>query len=168
MKKIMIIGCGGAGKSTFARKLGDALGISVHHLDSLFWKKGWVPTEREEWKAALSDVMSENSWIMDGNYGSTMDIRLKEADTIIFLDYSTLTCLYGAVSRRIKYHGRTRPDMGEGCPEKLDAEFLKWIALYRRDKAPVIRQTLSQLKGKKVFIFENRKQTHHFLNLCRR
>lgn len=149
----MIIGCGGAGKSTLAQQLGKKLGIKVYHLDSLFWKPGWVPTEREEFIQMQKEMMDEDEWIIDGNYGGTMDIRLEQADTIIFLHYSTIRCLYGIVKRRLQYHGKTRPDMGEGCPERLDWEFVKWVAGYNRKKAPLVLEKLRKFCDKEILIF---------------
>jgi len=160
----MIIGCGGAGKSTLAQQLGKKLGIKVYHLDSLFWKPGWVPTDREEFIQMQKEMMNEDEWIIDGNYGGTMDLRLEQADTIIFLHYSTIRCLYGIVKRRLHYHGKTRPDMGEGCPERLDWEFVKWVAGYNRKKAPLVLEKLRKFCDKKTFIFTRSSQVKTFLN----
>ncbi|MFO1445502.1 DNA topology modulation protein [Bacillus sp. Bva_UNVM-123] len=163
MKKIIIIGAGGAGKSTLAHKLGQILNIEVFHLDALFWKPNWTPTPQEEWESMTKQLLAKNSWIIDGNFGSTMDLRIQEADTIIFLDYSTIRCLYGVIKRRIQYHGKTRPDMGDKCPEKLDFEFIKWIAKYRKKKSPNIIAKLNELEHKTVFHFRNPKETKNFL-----
>ena len=163
MKKIIIIGAGGAGKSTLAHKLGQILNIEVFHLDALFWKPNWTPTPQEEWETMTKQLLAKNSWIIDGNFGSTMDLRIQEADTIIFLDYSTIRCLYGVIKRRIQYHGKTRPDMGDKCPEKLDFEFIKWIAKYRNKKSPKIIEKLNELEHKTVFHFRNPKETKNFL-----
>lgn len=165
MEKVIIIGCGGAGKSTLALRLGIVLGRKVYHLDALYWKPGWVTTEKAEWKERISQILEEESWIMDGNYGGTMDMRADAADSIIFLDYSTPRCLYGIFKRRIMYHGKTRPDMNEGCPERLDWEFIKWVAQYKRHKAPAIIKKLDDLKlqGKTVYHFTSPRETEEFL-----
>ena len=165
MKKIMIIGCGGAGKSTLARKLGAILNIKVYHLDALYWKPGWVMTEKGDWETIIKQVIGKDSWILDGNYGSTIDLRANAADTIIFLDYSTPRCLYGVFKRRIMYRGRTRPDMNEGCPERLDWEFIKWVAKYKREKAPDIIAKLEELElqGKEIYHFTNPRETEKFI-----
>ena len=121
MKKIAIIGSGGAGKSTLAQQLGQLLHIPVHHMDATFWKPGWQNIGREQLIKETAKILDENeSWIIDGNYSATMDIRLEQADTVIFLHFKTVTCLYGITKRRIQYHNKTRPDMGIDCPEKLD------------------------------------------------
>lgn len=165
MEKIIIIGCGGAGKSTLARKLGEVLNIKVYHLDALYWKPGWVMTEIDEWKTLIKHMIEKETWILDGNYSSTMDMRAQAADSIIFLDYSASRCLYGVVKRRIMYHSRTRPDMNEGCPERLDWEFIKWVAQYKRKKAPGILSKLEEFKfqGKKIYHLKNSRETEAFL-----
>ncbi|MBT2640613.1 DNA topology modulation protein [Bacillus sp. ISL-41] len=165
MEKIIIIGCGGAGKSTLARKLGKILNIKVYHLDALYWKPGWEMTAKDEWETLIKEVIEKDSWIMDGNYGSTMDLRALAADTIIFLDYSSARCLYGVFKRRIMYHGRTRPDINEGCPESLDWDFIKWVAQYKRKNAPGIMAKLEEFKfqGKEIYHLTNPRETEAFL-----
>ena len=165
MEKIIIIGCGGAGKSTLARKLGEVLNIKVYHLDAIYWKPGWVMTEKDEWKSLIKHMIEKESWILDGNYGSTMDLRASAADTIIFLDYSATRCLYGVFKRRIMYQGRTRPDMNEGCPERLDWDFIKWVAQYKRKKAPSILAKLEEFKFqcKEIYHLINPRETEAFL-----
>lgn len=165
MEKVIIIGCGGAGKSTLARKLGKILNIKVYHLDAMYWKPGWEMTAKDEWIKLIQQVIEEDSWLMDGNYGSTIDIRAQAADSIIFLDYSTTRCLYGIFKRRVMYHGRTRPDMNEGCPERLDWEFIKWVAKYKREKAPGIIARLEEFKlqGKEIYHFTKPRETEKFI-----
>lgn len=171
MKKIAIIGCGGAGKSTLSKKLGNILQIPVFHLDAIFWKPHWTPIKCEELIYKQEQIFSQASWIIDGNYGSTMDKRLKAADTVIFLHYRTIHCLYGITKRRIQYHGKTRPDMGQDCPEKLDWEFFKWVWRYNKTKAPAIHQQLENLDHTTILIFKSPKETRKFVttlqkNLC--
>jgi adenylate kinase family enzyme len=125
MKKVILIGSGGSGKSTLARKIGEILSIEVYHLDAIFWKPGWIGTPKEEQKAVQEELTSRKSWIIDGNYGSTMDIRLQAADTIIFFDLSKWVCLYRVLKRRFQYRNKKREDMGEGCEERIDFRFLK-------------------------------------------
>jgi adenylate kinase family enzyme len=165
MEKVIIIGCGGAGKSTLARKLGELLDIEVYHLDALYWKPGWVMTAKDKWETLIKQVIEKESWIMDGNYGGTMEIRAQAADTIIFLDYSTPRCLYGIFKRRIMYHGRTRPDMNEGCPERLDWDFTKWVMQYKRKKAPGIIAKLEdyKLQGKAIYHLKNPREAEKFI-----
>ncbi|WP_099157410.1 DNA topology modulation protein [Virgibacillus ndiopensis] len=163
MRKILIIGGSGAGKSTLARQLGDILHIPVYHLDSIFWKPGWQSIERDDLISEQRKIVQNNTWIIDGNYSTTIDIRLNEADTVIFLHYKTIRCLYGVVKRRIQYHGKTRPDMGQDCPEKLDFEFLQWVYQFNKKKTSNIYKKLNQLHNITTHIFTNPKQTRDFL-----
>ena len=164
MKRIAIIGCGGAGKSTFARRLGGILGIEVFHLDALNWKPGWVPTPKEEWQVLQDEIVGRNSWIIDGNYSATMVTRLEAADTIIFLDYPTITCLYRAIKREIQYRGRSRPDMDPGCPERFHLPFLSWICGYRKRNRPTVLARIEQhCQGKRVIILRRPSEAESFL-----
>ncbi len=163
MNKIAVIGSGGAGKSTLSRKLGEKLNIPVYHLDTLYWKPGWVETAREQWKEVVDNLVNRDSWIIDGNFSSTMDIRLKNADTIIFLSMPTYLCLYSIFKRRLMYSGRTRPDMNEGCKEKLDLEFVKWVWNYNKKVRPEIIEKLNECsKEKNIIILKNRAQVKKF------
>jgi adenylate kinase family enzyme len=119
VKKILIIGSGGAGKSTLACELGTILGLEVIHLDAWYWNPGWVETPKAEWQNIIQDLTLRESWIMDGNYGGTLDVRLSVADTVIFLDFPRLLCLSRVIKRRFIYAGQSRPDMASDCPERL-------------------------------------------------
>jgi adenylate kinase family enzyme len=164
MKRIMIIGCGGSGKSTLATQLGRKLSLPVHHLDRLFWLPGWTELPKDEWKSRQEELCDEPEWILDGNYGGTMDVRLAAADAIIFLDFPTLTCLLGAFQRFYRFRGRTRPDMTEGCPERLNWPYLKWIWTYRRDRRQKVLGKLGELAGsKKVIILTSRREVNDLL-----
>ena len=164
MDKIMVIGCGGAGKSTFSRQLCQILKISVHHLDTLGWQAGWVATPREEFDEEVSKLILNEKWIIDGNYGRTFDVRFEQADTIFFLNMSRTRCLYRVFKRRILNHGKSRPDMKEGCPEKLDFEFIKWVWHYKKHKSPKILEKLKILeKEKKVIVFNKPSEVERFL-----
>lgn len=112
MKKVVLIGPGGSGKSTLARQLGNKLTLNVYHLDALFWKPNWVGVPKDEQRKTQKDLVQKEEWIIDGNYGSTMDIRFNAADTIIFLDIHRIICVYRAFKRMIQYRNKTRPDMG--------------------------------------------------------
>lgn len=163
MRKIMIIGSGGSGKSTLAKSLGEILDIPVYHLDAYFWKPGWKPIERSELALLQETFVKQDSWIIDGNYSATMDIRLHACDTIIFLNYATVRCLYGITKRRIQYQGKTRPDMGKDCPEKLDLEFFLWVVRFKKNKLPPIRERLNRIDHAQLLEFTSPKQTNNFL-----
>lgn len=145
MQRVMIIGSGGAGKSTLARQIGVALDLPVVHLDRLFWRPGWVETPREEWAAVQRDLVAGERWVLDGNYGGTLEIRLQAADTVIFLDLPRSRCVWGAVRRYLRYRGRSREDLGADCPEKLDWQFLRWIWTYPTTRRPGILARLAAL-----------------------
>lgn len=163
MDRIIIIGCGGAGKSTLARALGEKLKIPVIHLDSLFWQPGWVETEREAFDKMLQSVMEQPQWILDGNYRRTMAQRIARCDTVIYLDYSRLTCLTGVLKRVFSYRGKVRPDMGAGCPEKLDWQFLRWIWSYNGKHRAENYRLLRAAGSVNCLVFCNRRQTKRFL-----
>ncbi|MGA9468475.1 MAG: DNA topology modulation protein [Exiguobacterium marinum] len=127
MKRIMIIGSGGAGKSTLARQLGERLQLDVYHLDALMWKPGWVMATREERISIQQQLVKKDEWIIDGNFGNTLDLRLHAADTVILIDLPRIVCIYRVLKRVARYRGTTRPDMGASCEEKLDFAFLKWV-----------------------------------------
>ena len=165
MNKIAIIGSGGSGKSTLARSLGELLYIEVFHLDALFWKPGWVGASKQEQRLVQSKLVERGTWIFDGNYSGTMDIRLNKADTIIFLDIPRTICAYRVLKRWIQYRNKARPDMGEGCEERISIEFLKWVWEYPRTKKPEILKNIDTLsKEKKVIILKSSKEVKQFLN----
>jgi adenylate kinase family enzyme len=165
MKKVMIIGCGGAGKSTLARQLGERLGLPVIHLDAEHWRAGWQPTPKDEWRQTVEQLItSSESWIMDGSYGGTMDLRLAAADTIIFLDMSRWLCLWRVAKRRWQYAGQTRPDMAADCPEQLNWEFLNWVWSYPTRRRNAIIDKLLQLPpDKKVIMLRSPAEVEQFL-----
>ncbi|GAB1581435.1 DNA topology modulation protein FlaR [Phyllobacterium phragmitis] len=132
MKRVMIIGGAGSGKSTLARQIGEKTGLPVIHIDPMYWKAGWVQRPREETAALALQAAQGEEWVFEGNNTATMPSRLARADTLIFLDIGTMIRLWRVVLRVLRHHGRTRPDMAEGCPERFDWDFIKWVAGYRR------------------------------------
>lgn len=133
MKRIMIIGGAGSGKSTLARRIGEKTGLPVIHIDPMYWKAGWVPRpQKETTRLALKATQGE-TWVFEGNHTATMPARLARADTLIFLDIGTTRRLWRVMRRIVRYYGQTRPDMAEGCPERFDWAFIKWVAGYRRN-----------------------------------
>lgn len=152
MRRVLVIGSGGAGKTTFATRLGALTGLPVTHLDAHFWNPGWIETPREEWARRVADLARPDAWIMDGNYGGTLDLRIESADTIVFLDIPRLTCLARVVRRRLTYAGRARPSLPDGCPERLSFGFLHWIWTYPARRRPGILERLDSLRGSKRVI----------------
>jgi adenylate kinase family enzyme len=164
MRKVLVIGSGGAGKSTLARRLSQILNIEVIHLDSLYWSQGWVETPKNRWKERVEELINQDSWIMDGNYSGTLELRLKACDTVIFLDIARPICLWRLFNRRMSYRKRSRPDMAEGCPERLNLEFIAWVWSYRKRTRPKIVKMLKESSGgKKVIWLRSKADVEKFL-----
>jgi adenylate kinase family enzyme len=164
MKRIIIIGSGGAGKSTLARRLSAITGIPATHLDSLYWQPGWKETDKAAWRQMNEDLIRQDSWLIDGNYGGTIDIRLAAADTIVFLDMPRLVCLYGVIARWLHHRGRTRPDMAAGCPEKIDWAFLVWVWNYRVRSRPKVLAKMKEYEDRKqVVVLRSRREVERWL-----
>ena len=165
MERIIIIGCGGAGKSTLARQLGEKTGLPVVHLDQIFWSPGnWQHLDKETFDALLMAEMEKPQWILDGNYNRTMERRLEKCDTVIYLDFNRFICLAGWMKRVITNWGKARADMAPGCNEWFDPEFAKWIWNFNNQKRAIYLNMLSHLQDKKVYILKNRREVRRFLS----
>ena len=163
-KKILIVGCGGAGKSTLARKMGEAFGLPVVHLDRLWWLPGWVHREREEFDRLLTAELNKPAWIVEGNFSRTFPLRLQYADLCIYLDVDLDTCLEGIHARWEQYRGRTRPDMTEGCEEQIDPEFEQWVRDFNTDTRPVMLRAMEE-SGVPYKIFTTSEAVYDWLGL---
>ncbi len=163
MNKIAVIGSGGSGKSTFSRKLGNILNLPVYHLDTVYWNPGWIEKAKDKLESVVRELADNDQWIIDGNYRSTMDIRLNSADTIIFLNMSTLLCTYRIIKRRFIFKGKKRPDMTEGCEEKLDLEFVKWVLKFNKNERPKILEKLKNYEDKKIIVLNNLREVDELL-----
>ncbi len=133
--KIAVLGYSGSGKSTLTAQLAEQLGFPALHLDQVHWLPGWVEQEPELEREQVKQFLDANSnWVIDGNYLSLWgERRLEEADWIVMLQFSRWTCLKRVVKRRLHHRGESRPSMTQGCPEKLDGEFLRWILFTGRN-----------------------------------
>lgn len=164
MRKVLVIGSGGAGKSTLAHQLGGLLGLEVLHLDKFYWQPGWIETPKSEWLKTIEELLRRDAWIMDGNYSGTLDIRVEACDTIIFLDMPRTLCLRRVLKRTIMYWNKIRPDMTEGCREKLNLEFLLWIWNYpSRTKPEIVRMIESNAEQKKIVWLRSQSDVERFL-----
>lgn len=163
MERIIIIGCGGAGKSTLAQKLGKKLDLPVVHLDSIFWLPGWVEMEKDAFDKRVRQELRKDKWIIDGNYNRTMPERLQYCDTVIYLDFSRMACLYGIFKRLLTNIGKTRPDMGAGCKEKVDWEFVKWVWNFNKNKRERYYRMLNEAEGIETIVLKNRRMVNRFL-----
>ncbi len=148
MQRIAILGCSGGGKSTLARALGAKLGLPVVHLDALYWLPGWVERDQAAFRALQAEALKGDRWVVDGGYGGTIDLRLPRADTIVVLERSRLVCLQRVIWRWLTHLGRTRIDMGAGCPEKVDWEFVQFIWTYRRRTWPKHARAIAEMGGR--------------------
>ena len=153
MKKVLILGCPGAGKSTFARKLRDKTGLPLYYLDMIWHKPDRTTITKQEFDAKLSEIIKQEEWIIDGNYGRTLEMRFEECDTVFFLDLPTNVCLAGAEGRI----GSEREDM-PWQEEELSAEFRDFIINFSRDEIPEINEMLRKYKNKNIIIFKSREE----------
>ncbi len=161
MKKIMVIGCPGSGKSTFSRTLHIRTGIPLFHLDMMNWNSDRTTVEKAVFRERLSSAIQKDEWIIDGNYGSTIELRLQACDTVIFLDYPLDVCLNGIMERR----GKERTDMPWIEDEnEEDAEFIEFIKNFNFQNRPKIIELLDKYSHKDIYIFKNRDEADEFLN----
>jgi adenylate kinase family enzyme len=165
MKRVLIIGSGGAGKSTFARRLSEKTGLEVIHLDVLYWKPNWVESGKDEWQKTIEEVIKRDSWIMDGNFSGTLNVRIPAADTVIFLDFPRLVCVYRIFKRLMLYRKGTRPDMAEGCGEKFDWEFTKFVWNYKTRSKPKVEALLKRFENEKTIVrLKSKSEVEKFLS----
>jgi adenylate kinase family enzyme len=164
MEKVLILGCCGAGKSTFARKLHAATGLPLIHLDQENWQPNWTELDAETWRKKVQSLADRPRWIIDGTYGGTLDIRLAKADTVFYLDAPTWKCLWRVAKRVWQYNGKHRPDMPEGCNERWDWAFMHYVAVFNVVKRPKILQKLKAVSASKtVFNFKSDKEVSDYL-----
>ncbi|QUO32418.1 adenylate kinase [Faecalicatena sp. Marseille-Q4148] len=158
MKKIVVIGCPGAGKSTFARRLKEMTGLPLYYLDQIWHKADRTTVSKEEFDAKLREIIQQDSWIIDGNYLRTMECRLDACDTVFFLDYPLEICLEGAKARI----GTVREDM-PWVETEFDEEFRQWILDFPKDQIPVIYELLKKYETEKeIIVFKSRDEAEKF------
>ena len=159
MKKIIVIGCPGSGKSTFSRELHNNTGIPLYHLDMMYWNADRTTVEKRVFLDRLSTVLGKDEWIIDGNYSSTMELRLSACDTVIFLDYTVEICLEGIKRRR----GKLRSDM-PWIETEEDVEFIEYIKNFNEQQRPHVLELLGRYTDKDMIVFTSREQADEFLN----
>lgn len=165
----MIIGCGGSGKSTLAKQLHRITNLPVFHLDQYFFSPNWVETEPEKWKGIVDKLSDKEEWILDGNYGGTMDIRLEKADTIIFLSRPNWLCMFRVFKRMLTSYGQTRADMALGCKERFQWSFFVYLYHYNRTRRPTILKKMAYWQDKKdVVILQSDKAIQNYLKSIER
>jgi adenylate kinase family enzyme len=151
-RRVLVVGISGAGKTTLARRLALASGLPLIHLDREHWLPGWQEPPRAEWRARVATLANADVWVMDGNYTGTFDIRMARADVIVWLDYRPLKCIARVLRRVAANWGRSRADMEEGCPERLDRKFLLYIWRFRKTYRPYIKSAIADF-GKQAQVF---------------
>ena len=162
-RRVLVLGNSGSGKSTLARRLGPALGLPVVHLDAMYWRPGWVDPRPAEWVETVADAAAADAWVIDGTYSRTLDARLTRADAVVLLDLPRPLCLWRVLARRVRYHGRTRPDMADGCPERITFGFLLWVWRYPRRTGTALRHRLAtSADGRPVVVLRTRRQVEAF------
>ncbi|MEM8721135.1 MAG: DNA topology modulation protein [Cyanobacteria bacterium P01_G01_bin.39] len=159
MQRLAIIGSCGAGKSTLARTLGNKLNLPVIHLDTYYWHPGWQSTDANHWIEIHQKLVKGDHWIIDGNYGNTMDIRLERADTIIWLDFNRYLCLWRVLKRYMQYPGKVRPDMAEECPERLNWDFFMYVWNFPQlHRSRIIDKLAKYQTDKQIIVLQNPRQ----------
>ena len=165
MQRIVVIGCMGAGKSVFSERLSRITSLKLFHLDRLFWKPGGKGAGRQEWLRIQEEIVAGPSWIVEGNYGATIDVRLRRADTAIFLDFSTVSCFLGVIKRALlsKIGIEKRRDIVAGCNERLDAKFLRYAWTFNKKHREGILKGLSGYPNVKLVVLRRREDADRFL-----
>jgi adenylate kinase family enzyme len=164
MRRVVVIGSSGSGKSTVARRIGERTGLPVFHLDVLYFKPGWVKTPKPEWSEVIAQLAARDSWIIDGNHASTLEVRLAACDTIVFLEIPPWVCVWRVLKRCWQYRGRSRPDTGDGCPERLTLRMLMWVWAYsQKRKARHLRMIHAVAHEKQLFVLSSDTAVERFL-----
>ena len=160
MKKIMIIGCCGSGKTTLAKKLSNKLNLPLIHLDKLNWRDNWKNISKEEFDDLLWAEVVKSTWIIDGNYGRTLEMRIQWCEAIFLLDFPVEECLVGAKSRI----GKQRVDM-PWIETEFDEEFKQWIMDFPKNELPIVYELLDRYKGEKsIYVFHSRADIEDYLS----
>ena len=157
--RIIVLGCPGSGKSTFARALAARTGLPLIHLDSVWWRADGSHISRDEFDRALAELLAGEKWIMDGDYSRIYEVRLRAADTVIFLDYPEDVCMAGIVGRV----GEERPDM-PWTESALDPELVAMVKNYARDNRPVLLDLLRRYADRQVLVFTDRTRADRWLS----
>lgn len=171
MQRIAVIGSLGAGKSVFSQRLSKLTGLRLYHLDRLFWAaEGCNPPDREEWLKMQQEIAGADSWIIDGNYGATIDLRLRRADTVIYFDFSTARSLCGYL-RRLAFSWigiEKRCDIIEGCNASFNLKLLKYVVTFNRKHREGILKGIERYPNVSVVILRSRKDANLFIKNVRK
>jgi adenylate kinase family enzyme len=164
MKKILIIGSSGAGKSVLSRRLHEVMRLPVIHLDKHYWRPGWTDPPKEEWQKRIAELLQQDEWIMDGNFGGTLEQRLKACDTVVFLDLPRHVCTWRVLKRVLNSYGRTRSDLADGCPEHLDVPFLIWVWNFPKRSRPKVLERIEKVSDQvRIYRLKNNREVEAFV-----
>lgn len=164
MKKVIVIGCPGSGKSVFSRELHSITGLPLYPIDTIYWRADRTAITREELIKRLCEICGTDEWILDGNYSSTMELRMSYCDTVVFLDYPTDVCYEGIMKRR----GKARPDLPWIEPtDEIDGEFVNAVLQYNTVNRPAALEMIKRFPGREVYIFNSRSEASGFLDSLR-
>lgn len=167
-RRWLIVGHSGAGKSTLAAELSAVLGLPLVHLDRLSWLPGWIEEDRRRFASKVVEATAGDEWIIDGNYAGSLPLRLARAQAAVWLDYSLPRCLLGLGRRIARWRGEVRPDMADGCPERIDWSFVQWVITHHGRSRRLVSQALcGEGAHVRLLRFTNPLQTRSFLQALR-
>ncbi|EAE7363121.1 ATP-binding cassette domain-containing protein [Listeria monocytogenes] len=158
-EKVLIIGPNGAGKSTFATELGKHYNFEVCHLDKLFWQENWNAVAKADFEDKVDNIMSsKKKYIIDGDYFFNLEKRLEHADLVIWIKIPLFLCVANIIKRRFKYMTNVRPDVTEGCDEKLNLSFLLYALKYNKRSGKQTKELLDNVYDKELFVIDSYKK----------
>jgi adenylate kinase family enzyme len=168
VERLLVIGCSGSGKSTLARLLGERLGLPYVSMDrEIFWLPGWQQRPRAEALERLQAIVAQERWILDGTSPGTLPLRLPRTHLVLWLRPPRWLSIYGVVSRWLRYRGRSRPEMADGCPERLSREFLAYVWNFERTESPEIAENLAAYgRDVPVCVLKSRAENRRLLALA--
>ena len=164
MKRVCVVGCSGAGKTTLAGEIAARTGLPYVSLDARYWHPGWVGAPEDEWYRTHADLIARDRWVIDGNFFTTLETRLAAADTAVFVDLPAWRCFLRVLRRSARWWGRTRPDMGPGCNERFDPEFLNYVWHFDRDFRPRLIAAMERRPALQIIPIRNGRERAAFLD----
>ncbi len=159
LSRILVLGAGGAGKTTISRRLSAIYGLPLISLDAEYWNPGWKETAPEPWAARVAELIAGDRWVMDGNFAGTLETRLKRAQLVVLVDLQRRVYLSSALWRSTRHHGEVREEMSPGCPERLNWEFLRYLWQFERMSRPPLLAKLEAYSGRLVWLRSRREAT---------
>lgn len=165
LKRWLIVGPGGAGKTRFALELGRSLRLPIVHLDQHYWQPGWVQSSDDVWGRKVAELAAADAWVMDGNYSGTLQLRLQRAQAVVLVDPPTIQCLWGVIRRMWFARRGGRPDLAAGCRERFipDPQFLYYVATYKRRTRPKVLRRIGEATNVRFHHLRGRDETRAFL-----